>query len=898
MMQPNTWQRFESLFHEALEIPAEQRSAFLNQACRDDPTMRAELEAVIAAHFAAGGTTDPDHLVTGFPGRGTPGALAGRRVGAYRLEELIGQGGMGEVYRATRIDDQYSQQVAIKLVRPGQGTDELRRRFRLERQILARLEHPNIATLLDGGVTDSGQPYLVMQYVDGSPITTYAADNQLGLDQRLVLFETVCDAVRFAHANLIVHRDLKPSNILVTKHGEVRLLDFGIAKLIDADGASLAPSTTGELLLLTPEHAAPEQFLGGAITTATDEYALGVLLYELLVGFRPFQFVPAIDLHRAVCERDPSPPSVASRDPESRAKVGATAPVPPAQLAGDLDSIVLKALRKEPERRYGSVADLRDDLERHRAGFPVEARPETFGYLAGRFLRRHRVGVAAAAALAAALVTVAVVSVRSAATIKRERDVAVQVSTFLEDLFKAPDPYASSADRRDTLRIRAFLDQGAAKVDKELTNQPLLQARLLSVLGKAYRNLGQQESARPLLEHAVAIRHREIPADPAATASSETDLGLVLLDLGKYPEAKALFQKSVAALALDSVGQGPARILALNALGNVLVAEGKFAEAEAWYRQAVATAEAEYGPTDQRVAESLTNLAHALARQAKLDAAEPLLRRALGLQRAALGNDHPEVATVAEILGNALSDLGRHEEALRLLRECLAIRRARLPSPHPQIAVAINNVAAALQTKGDFATAEPLLRETVAMRRAVFGPKHPGVATGLLNWGLSLLRLGRTDEADSLFLEARLLLIQTVGPDHPLVASADGNLSGVAHERNDHRKALTYLNEALVIRRAKLPPDHPIIGSTLSDIGRCLTELRRYPEAETQLLEAYRILVPRRKDEAKRWDNLLDRLAKLYHAQGRDADAARYTAERTSPDSTMSKSPGKRRIQR
>lgn len=505
-MQREMWNRLESLFFQALELPPAARAAFLDQACDGDTEVRREIDAVLAAHD----TPNVDQLLTPRPPSELPTrALTGVRVGAYELDALIGRGGMGEVYRAHRADAQYEQEVAIKLMRPGLDTDELLRRFRTERQILARLQHPNIATLLDGGVTERGQPYLVMQYVDGVPITRYANERALDLAARLRLFATVCDAVQFAHTNLIVHRDLKPSNILVTASGDVRLLDFGIAKLLDEHARD---STTGELLLLTPEHAAPEQFLGDAITTATDVYALGVLLYELLTGFRPFQFVPAIELHRAVCERAPTPPSAAAaadRAPAERARGNGTANRPAVDrkaLVGDLDCIVLEALRKEPQRRYPSAAALADDVRRYLSGFPVDARPDTFGYIAGRFLRRHRVGVATSAALAAALVALAVVSLRFALTtreqarmIARERDVAVRVSAFLEDLFKAPDPFAIVAVRRDTMRIRDFLAEGTDKVRSRLGGQPIVQAQLLTVLGRAHMNLGLLESAEPLL---------------------------------------------------------------------------------------------------------------------------------------------------------------------------------------------------------------------------------------------------------------------------------------------------------------------------------------------------------------------------------------------------------------
>jgi len=305
-MDSQSWRRLEQVFFDALELAGEQRRAFLDAQCGSDAVFRAEVEAVLAAHDSAGGIRTPDQLLPAFDPIPAGDIAIGARIGAYRVNGLIGHGGMGEVYRAPRDDGTYSQEVAIKLIRAGRSSAESVRRFRVERQILAKLEHPNIATLLDGGVTETGQPYLVMQYVDGLPVTRFADARQLSLTDRLRLFVLIANAVQFAHRNLIVHRDLKPTNILVGPDGQPRLLDFGIAKLLDPTEQT---STTGDVLLLTPEHAAPEQFRGKAITTATDVYSLGVLLYDLLTGVRPFQFVPAAELALAVCERDARPPS-------------------------------------------------------------------------------------------------------------------------------------------------------------------------------------------------------------------------------------------------------------------------------------------------------------------------------------------------------------------------------------------------------------------------------------------------------------------------------------------------------------------------------------------------------------------------------------------------------------
>ena len=485
-MTPEYWLRLESIFLRAADMGPEERDQFLTESCRDDPDLRAEIEAMLGEHLEAGTTDKPERLVA-LSRLNAPEDLTGSTVGAYRIEALVGRGGMGEVYRASRLGGPPGQLVAVKVVPSTLASIDVVRRFRLERQILARLQHPNIATLLDGGITLGGQPYLVMRYVDGIPITRYVAEHHLPLADRLRLFEVTCEAVQFAHANLIVHRDLKPSNILVKADGQVRLLDFGIAKLLDVTSFDLTAPNTGERRLLTPEHAAPEQFLGQPVTTATDVYALGVLLYQLLTGVRPFSDLPPLDLARSVCEREPPPPSQAV--PASEDGPGLSR-----ELRGDLDHIVLMALRKEPARRYASAGQLAEDVRRYLEGRPVIARADTFGYRSRKFIARNRVPVAGVAIcglflLSAAGFTVWHSRLRAQALVQAEaeRTRATRLASFMVGVFDASDPNEA---RGRTVTARALLDRAAGEMARDRAIDPALRSYLDSALARAYASLG------------------------------------------------------------------------------------------------------------------------------------------------------------------------------------------------------------------------------------------------------------------------------------------------------------------------------------------------------------------------------------------------------------------------
>lgn len=558
-MSPERWQQVKSLFQALLDQPPDQRPAFLDQACPADAELRREVESLLAFHenadqfietpaLAAAGDVLTDELLL---------PMEGRRIGAYKVLREIGRGGMGSVYVAIRADDQYQKRVAIKLVKRGMDTDEILHRFHNERQILASLDHPNIAKLLDGGTTDDGLPYFVMEYIEGQPIDAFCDARKLSTAERLELFRAICSAVHYAHQNLVVHRDLKPSNILVTSDGSAKLLDFGIAKLLNP--ALSSPRTLNptrlDMRLLTPEYASPEQVRGEPITTASDVYSLGVILYELLTGRRPYRTTSRQpqELMHAVCEEEPDRPSTAvSRVEEAPGPDGVGAVTLTAEmvsrtregepyklrqkLSGDLDNIILMAMRKEPQRRYASVEQFSEDLRRHLEGLPVVARKNTWTYRSAKFIGRHKAGVLAAAMIALALVGGIITTTwqwrvartQRARAERRFNDVRRLANSFLYELHDAIKDLPGSTPARQLLVRRAleYLDKlaGESRIDSTLRRElAMAYERVGDVQGNPYLgNVG--DTAGALESYRKALEIRRSLAGEGSTALTRCDL--------------------------------------------------------------------------------------------------------------------------------------------------------------------------------------------------------------------------------------------------------------------------------------------------------------------------------------------------------------------------------------
>ncbi len=639
------------IFEQAVELSGAARERLIAQECGDDEVMKAAVERLLRADAGAGGFLE-DPLVRVAP---TTTFAPPDRIGPYRLHEKIGQGGMGVVYRAMRDDDAFHREVAIKLILQGSLDEETHRRLRTERQILAGLNHPSIAQIFDGGTTSEGVPYLVMELVDGEPIDRYCERERLTIRQRIELFREVCAAVHCSHQNLVVHCDLKPSNILVTAKGQPKLLDFGIAKLLreNATDNRAEPTTIGRRPL-TPEYASPEQIRGEALSTISDVYSLGVLLYMLLTGQRPDT---SNNPGRGETDQDVVPPSVATRRLQ---------PIVSRGLRGDLDDIVLKALRPQAEARFGSVEQFSEDLGRHLDGFPVLARQGSLRYRAKKFLRRHRVSVAAAIVGLLVLSGFAVSMTVLAGHLSQERAKLQEVVGFFRLFFERAGPLV---DQGRNLTLREAVDQNAEMIAEGLVDQPAVKVEIATVLGEIYRELGQPEQALAWSDRALELNQQLVGEDSQAYALSLVQSGAALRELGRFDESEAKIRTGLQWLRGQSDTEPTKLVESLNNLVSLYCFQGRYEEVADESAEALRLADARLDDDAPATVAATVNRGLVLRQLGHTAEAQLLYERALRLYRQNLGTIHPQVATVLLNLGLIHRDRGNLALARSTLEE-------------------------------------------------------------------------------------------------------------------------------------------------------------------------------------------------------------------------------------
>lgn len=852
----------------ALDLAPDQRAAFLDEACRDDASLRAEVESLLGYQAQARSFIEAPafQVAADLIAANDDELETGQLLGGYKILKVIGKGGMGEVYLAE--DSALNRKVALKLVKRGMNSVDVLRRFHYEERILANLNHTHIAKLFGSGMTPEGQPYFVMEYVDGLPIDKYCDAHKLSTIERLTIFRQVCSAVDYAHQHLVIHRDIKPANILVTNEGEPKLLDFGISKLLDPElpQSGEEHATVTLLGVMTPEYASPEQARGESVTTATDVYSLGVLLYQLLTGHRPYRLKSRRpeEIARVICEEEPERPSTAVTRSEERfatkdnpattitpASVSETRQGQPAELrrklSGDLDNIVLMALRKDSQRRYNSVAQFSADIKRHLDGLPVIARKDTFQYRAGKFARRHRLGVAAGVLIAASLVTGVVVASRQAHAAARERDrarveaaKAERINVFLQDMlaFSNPSWFSPNTQKGREVTINEMLDEVAPRVESELSGQPEVKAALERTIGDSYTSQTRNDLAERYLNAALEADLKLYGEDNLETARTLHSLAQLRSASGDLSKAESLLERSLAVYRKQyRTGRGEARgyAAALNTYAALAQGRGDEKLAESLVNEGLALSTQLTG-TERAIVAMLQSVMGQVRRdQSRYDEAVGLQRAAIAEFNALPGRKHWEMGDALMSLGGVLGNQRHLDEALAAMQEGGEVYRRTVGENSPSYVESLSQQAWVLYLKEDYAAAGGKVEQGIEILQRIYPQGHPLYADLYKSRGRILTKMGRAQQGEEFIRQALDL----------------------------YRRNMTKNNPAMI---------HCVI--VLSD---CLTAQQRYGEAEELLQGVYKDAFG--KPDLK-WQETYaaGELAKFYDARGKPEQAAHFRA--------------------
>jgi eukaryotic-like serine/threonine-protein kinase len=802
-MTPDKYRRVKQLFNAALDRNPHERAVFLHEACEGEAELRGAVEHLLAAHHEADDFIEAPAIALTAQSllEDLPATL--QQIGPYRIIREIGRGGMGAVYLADRADHEYQKQVAIKVIRRGLDTEDIIRRFRNERQILARLDHPLIARLLDGGTTTDGLPYFVMEQVEGLSLIEYCDRNRLSIVERLKLFRAVCSAVHYAHQNLVIHRDIKPGNILVTADGTPKLLDFGIAKVFHPDLS--AQATVTELQAMTPDYASPEQVLGLPVTTASDLYSLGVLLYQLLTGRQPYRLRTSRpdEIVRAITERQPDKPSTAIRQTSG----GHTEKLR-RRLKGDLDNIVLMAMRKEPYRRYSSVEQFSEDIRRHLEGLPCIARADTFAYRGAKFVRRNKLAVAAAAVIVLTLVAGIIGTAWQASRVAEQSEIARQqrdkalieqakaerINAFLQQMLSYANPswYAAGRGKRRDLTVIEALDEASQRVEIEMSDQPEVRAEIHTTIGDTYRSIGRSDLAEPHFEAALKIRRELFAEDHVKVAESLFYLG------------------GVKSLLSDR------------------------ATAETLYRQALAIQRAR--PAEgNNLPYMMLDLASVLNWKGEMEEAEALLLEALAIFEQRNGAEHVTVAIAHDYLGYTYHEWGDFDRAEKELREAL---RLYAKTPHTETAKNMYFLSGFEKARGNYKEAESLLRQALDQFRQVNGEIY-SLTAGAITSLADLAELkGNNKEAARGYEKSLDIYRQLAAQDSQEPNTYSFAIASILMRTGQYARAETlfrqYLSLPSVIARGRSRG----LAEGKKSLGECLMAEKRFAEAEPLLKES------------------------------------------------------------
>ena len=837
-MQTEEWEKVKDVFTAVVELPVAERLTFLAESCGDDHALRSEVESLLAAHEEPQNLLEQHTIDIATRMQTDDHNYFGRRFGSYSILREIGRGGMGAVFLAERADGEFQQQVALKIIRPNFADGELEKHFRRERQILASLNHPNIAKLIDGGVSETGELFLAMEFIEGEPLVDFAKNHQLTIEERLQLFLKVCRAVSFAHQNLIIHRDLKPSNILVSAEGEPGLLDFGLAKLSEpaaTPGALMnADRTETALHAFTPAYAAPEQILGKNVTTASDVFSLGVILYELLTNEKPFHFEgKSLEEIIKTVSDEPSLPSrtVKSENPQSAIRQR--------QLRGDLDNITLKALQKDPARRYESVAEFANDIERHLEHLPISARPNTVSYRASRFYQRNRVAVSATAFIILALTAGLAIALWQYRNAQRENAKAEVINDFLKKMLMTANPGSGLSGKKGyQTTITDILAEAEKRLEsEELRNQPEVRADLREIIGAGYFEQGDYVAGEKNLRQALAEQIKLYGADSPRLLITEITLASLFFAKADYDGAEKIYGTKLSLLRNEvQKGRLEADFL-IRGLSNYAIlqrARGDSVAAESLLRECLALSSRSPSPVQADSVRGL--LALILIDQGKLDEAESLQQAAVDKYRNLANNETPEFCSALTLLGIILMEKGDSIGAETNLREAEVIYR-KLYSPN--FIGLYDNLRLQAQVSylaGNYGDANAKIDQVLENYRQNSNPKYISFATALTVQGLILNKLGRSDEAERV------------------------------------------LREAVRLREENLPEQHFMTALTRGALGECLTTQKRYDEAEPLLVASHDSLVKSQAAHNPRTLLAQRRLIELYQRWNKPELADKYRA--------------------
>jgi tetratricopeptide (TPR) repeat protein len=855
-----TWARVFPWLDKAQDVPPAELSAWIARVVAEQPEVGIPLREVLA-HSAS--SDDEDFVARPLSIAADGRSRVGQRVGVYTIDTLLAAGGMGEVWLAHRSDGHFEGRFAVKLLHLSMHGAKALERFKSEGRLLARLVHPHIARLIDAGATADGQPFLVLEYIDGEHIDTYCESRALSTPARVRLFLDVLTAVAHAHTSLVIHRDIKPSNVLVTADGTVKLLDFGIAKLL---GPNSTPAERGQLtrvedIALTPSYAAPEQILNEPLSTATDVYQLGVLLHVLLAGRLPDEKLATTRSQQV---------RAAVGDASIRMSTAASGRLRKA-LRGDLDAIVEKSLRMRPQERYPTASALAADLQRHLEHEPVSARAGVFAYRAGKFVRRYRGAVVGVSAALASLIAATAVSLYQAHKIRLERDRADQIAGFMTQMFKVPDP---SEARGNSVTAREILDRSSRQIEAGQGLDAGVQANLLQVMAETYRNLGLYGRAHALAQAALDGRRRLLGPADRKTFESARQVADIVFQEGHGAAAEDALRR-IASMEVRSLGPEDLDTLETQgSLAYVLASNGRYAESETLGRQLVASETRQLGRDDRRTLRSMEVLAYALRGQSRFDEAEALYRQTSARQRASLGPDHPDTLKTSFGLANMLQEKGRYAEAEAIYRDNLAVHRRILGDDHPETADVSTTLANDLvHDRGRRAEAEMLYRNALAIEMRQVGPDSRFTTRSEEGLANLLTAERRYSEAEALFREVLRVRQKVLGPDNTDTLITQYNLADLLDDEGHFDAAERMFRGTLEQQQRLLGPDDPDTLASRYMIAETLLRQHRPREAEPFARQAFEGELQKLGPQHEDTFSALNRLGRSLAAQGRYGEA-------------------------